>query len=162
MRVGGEAVPGRVDVAGDVLVPQEAAAEPVDVVAHGGEAVVTLGPPELGGALGVREALGLEVGGAGVDGAAGAEHTARGNRAAFDELVLTPAILAGSAEVDLTDSIAGREFALPVGMIPRAGRLLVSTLWAARSGSSVGSSNRPLMTSLTVPSPPMQITASKP
>lgn len=53
-----------------------------------------------------------------VDGAAGAEHTARGNRAAFDELVLTPAILAGSAEVDLTASIAGREFALPVGIAP--------------------------------------------
>lgn len=53
-----------------------------------------------------------------VDGAAGAEHTYRGNRAAFDEVVLTPAILAGNAATDLHTTIAGREFAMPVGIAP--------------------------------------------
>ncbi|MCK1802144.1 alpha-hydroxy-acid oxidizing protein [Brevibacterium sp. R8603A2] len=53
-----------------------------------------------------------------VDGAAGAERTHQGNRAAFDDLVLTPAILAGNAEVDLSTTIAGRRSALPVGIAP--------------------------------------------
>lgn len=53
-----------------------------------------------------------------VDGAAQAELTYDGNRRAFDNIELTPAILAGSADVDLSADIAGRTFDLPVGIAP--------------------------------------------
>lgn len=53
-----------------------------------------------------------------VDGAAQAELTYDGNRKAFDDIELTPAILAGSADVDLSAEVAGRAFDLPVGIAP--------------------------------------------
>lgn len=53
-----------------------------------------------------------------VDGAAQAELTYDGNRKAFDDIELTPAILAGSADVDLSAEVAGRTFDLPVGIAP--------------------------------------------
>ncbi|OFS25788.1 alpha-hydroxy acid oxidase [Brevibacterium sp. HMSC07C04] len=53
-----------------------------------------------------------------VDGAAQAELTYDGNRRAFDDIELTPAILAGSADVDLSADVAGRTFGLPVGIAP--------------------------------------------
>ncbi|WP_151952715.1 alpha-hydroxy acid oxidase [Brevibacterium sp. Marseille-P9724] len=53
-----------------------------------------------------------------VDGAAQAELTYDGNRRAFDDIELTPAILAGSADVDLSAEVAGRTFGLPVGIAP--------------------------------------------
>lgn len=53
-----------------------------------------------------------------VDGAAGAELTYDGNRKAFEDIELTPAILAGSADVDLSADVAGRTFDLPVGIAP--------------------------------------------
>lgn len=53
-----------------------------------------------------------------VDGAAQAELTYDGNRKAFDDIELTPAILAGSADVDLSAEVAGRNFNLPVGIAP--------------------------------------------
>lgn len=53
-----------------------------------------------------------------VDGAAQAELTYDGNRKVFDDIELTPAILAGSADVDLSAEVAGRNFNLPVGIAP--------------------------------------------
>lgn len=48
-----------------------------------------------------------------VDGAAQAELTYDGNRKAFDDIELTPAILAGSADVDLSAEVAGRTSTCP-------------------------------------------------
>lgn len=53
-----------------------------------------------------------------VDGAAQDETTHRGNRAAFRALEFVPAILAGSADVDVSTTIAGVHSRLPVGIAP--------------------------------------------
>lgn len=53
-----------------------------------------------------------------VDGGAQDEYTYRGNREAFRNLEFDPAILAGSADVDLSTTIAGVESRLPVGIAP--------------------------------------------
>ena len=53
-----------------------------------------------------------------VDGAAGAELTARRTREAFDSTELLPRILHGTAEADLSTTIAGGPSALPFGIAP--------------------------------------------
>ena len=53
-----------------------------------------------------------------VDGAAQGEYTSRGNREVFENLEFTPAILAGNADVDLSATIAGRTYSMPVGIAP--------------------------------------------
>ncbi|QCU77230.1 alpha-hydroxy-acid oxidizing protein [Citricoccus sp. SGAir0253] len=53
-----------------------------------------------------------------VDGAAGAELTARRTREAFESTELLPRILHGTAEADLSTTIAGGPSALPFGIAP--------------------------------------------
>ncbi|MBK1787535.1 alpha-hydroxy acid oxidase [Prauserella cavernicola] len=53
-----------------------------------------------------------------VDGGAGRERTLARNRAAFDDVELLPPVLHGTAEVDLSVTIAGGHSALPFGIGP--------------------------------------------
>lgn len=53
-----------------------------------------------------------------VDGAAGAEHTHRRNRQAFDDVELAPNVLTGHDHIDLGTHIAGAPSSLPMGIAP--------------------------------------------
>ncbi|MBK1789517.1 alpha-hydroxy acid oxidase, partial [Prauserella cavernicola] len=52
------------------------------------------------------------------DGGAGRERTLARNRAAIDDVELLPPVLHGTAEVDLSVTIAGGHCALPFGIGP--------------------------------------------